>query len=247
MERRSKLCQDHGVRKAPTRSVRRTDALSRPRIVAQAIAILDDGGIDALTFRSLAASLSTGQGALFHHVTNKAELLGLAATDILADALNGADGSARSSTDRILTTMTAAFDAMTAHPWLGAQLASAPWQPAVLHLFDRIGSELGALGVPDAHLFDAASVLVHHVLGVASQFRATGELTSPSPDRPVFIHTATDAASDGAAHPFLDKIGPQLVHHDDRDQFISGVEIIIAGIAARARLDVHSLSAEPTR
>ncbi|GAA2058995.1 TetR family transcriptional regulator [Williamsia deligens] len=232
--------------KIPTRSVRRTDALSRPRIVAQAIAILDDGGIDALTFRSLAASLSTGQGALFHHVANKAELLALAATDVLAHALSGTASTARSAA-RVHETMTAAFDAMTAHPWLGAQLAGAPWQPAVLHLFDRIGSELDALDVPDEHLFDAASVLVHHVLGIASQFRATGELTSTSSDRPAFIHAATDTATDGAPHPFLEKIGPQLVHHDDRDQFTAGVDIIIAGITARARLDPHALSAEPTR
>jgi AcrR family transcriptional regulator len=231
MERRSKLCQDDGMRKAPTRVDRRTDALSKPRIVTRAIAILDDGGIEALTFRSLAASLSTGQGALFYHVTNKAELLALAATDVLSDAMNGTDGTA-GTTGRVSTTMIAVFDAMTAHPWLGAQLSSAPWQPAVLHLFDRIGNELDALGVPDGHLFDAASVLVHHVLGIASQFRATGELTSVNSDRPAFIHSATD----GAVHPFLDKIGPQLVHHDDRDQFTAGVDIIIAGITARARL-----------
>jgi predicted nucleic acid-binding protein len=46
------------------RAERRTDALSRERIVAAAIKILDDDGESALTFRALAARLATGSGAI---------------------------------------------------------------------------------------------------------------------------------------------------------------------------------------
>ena len=62
------------------RAERRTDALSKERIVAAAIEILDTEGEAALTFRALAARLATGSGAIYWHVANKDELLA-AATD----------------------------------------------------------------------------------------------------------------------------------------------------------------------
>ena len=37
------------------------------------MAILDEGGEGALTFRALAARLATGSGAIYWHVTDKAE------------------------------------------------------------------------------------------------------------------------------------------------------------------------------
>src|SRR5580704_3246894 len=57
------------------RAERRADALSKERIVADAIEILDAGGESALTFRALAARLATGSGAIYWHVASKNELL----------------------------------------------------------------------------------------------------------------------------------------------------------------------------
>ena len=51
---------------------RRTDALSKERIVDAAIEILDADGENALTFRALAARLATGSGAIYQHIENKA-------------------------------------------------------------------------------------------------------------------------------------------------------------------------------
>ena len=51
-----------------------------------AIEILDAGGEAALTFRTLAARLETGSGAIYWHVANKDELLA-AATDDLAEGV----------------------------------------------------------------------------------------------------------------------------------------------------------------
>ncbi len=62
---------------------RRTDALSKDRIVEAAIEILDAGGESALTFRALAARLTTGTGAIYWHVANKDELLEAATDDVI--------------------------------------------------------------------------------------------------------------------------------------------------------------------
>lgn len=66
------------------RTERRTDALSKERIVEAAIEILDDEGETALTFRALSARLATGSGAIYWHVANKSELLAAATDDVIA-------------------------------------------------------------------------------------------------------------------------------------------------------------------
>ena len=61
------------------RPERRGKPLSRARIVAAAVEILDDLGESGLTFRALAESLATGPGALYGHISGNGELLGAAA------------------------------------------------------------------------------------------------------------------------------------------------------------------------
>lgn len=217
----------------PARGERRVEALSRARIVQAAIALLDDGGIEALTFRALAAGLATGPGAIYHHVANKDELLSAAASDLLRTAIDGAaaDGSDGRGVREVMSRV---FITVTEHPWVGRHLAAAPWQPAVLQLLDRVGSELTALGVPQTQQLDAASVLVFHLLGVAAQRGAASQLHEMTEGRAAFIAEATSHAQDldPGQYPFLEQVGPQLAAHDDEQQFNAGVDIILAGIAA---------------
>lgn len=49
--------------------------ITRERIVAAALDLLDDKGMDALTVRALASRLGVGAPALYWHVRNKQELL----------------------------------------------------------------------------------------------------------------------------------------------------------------------------
>jgi AcrR family transcriptional regulator len=214
------------------RAARRSEALSRARIVQAAIEILDEGGADALTFRVLAAHLSTGPGAIYHHVADRADLLATAANEVITSVLE-LTGS-RGPQQDVRAVMLGAFDAIEAHPWLGTQLAGAPWQPAVLQLLERVGSRLSALRVPEQAQFDAASVLVHHVLGFASQLDAVAHLPGTDTNRPVFLRRATrDLTRQGDAdeYPFITRIAEQLAGHDDREQYKNGVEVILAGIA----------------
>lgn len=215
-----------------TRSRTRPDALTRQRIVGAAIGILDDGGVDALTFRALAAELATGAGAIYHHVANKAALLEAAAADVMEGALDGPDDL--DSVHEVRALALAVFDAIRAHPWLGTQLVAAPWQRAVLELFDRVGTELAAIGVAEHSQFDAASAVVHHVLGVASQYDAGTRLGTTAMSRPEFLESAaTPLTSDGSGrYPFLTRMRSDLAEHSDRAQFEAGIGIILAGIDA---------------
>jgi AcrR family transcriptional regulator len=213
------------------RGERRVDALSKDRIVQAAIAILDADGEGALTFRALAARLATGSGAIYWHVANKDELLAACTDEVITRVV--ADGA--SDTDpreAIRAIASGMFDAIDAHPWVGAQLARAPWQQAMLHIFDGIGRHLQALGVPGQAQFDCGSALVNYILGVAGQNAANARLLPRDTDRRAFLTALADEWSqlDPASHPFIHRVAARLADHDDRDQFLAGVDLILAGI-----------------
>ncbi|QWT23227.1 hypothetical protein KPL76_10825 [Subtercola sp. PAMC28395] len=128
------------------------------------------------------------------------------------------------------------FDAIQAHPWVGAQLAREPWQTALLEIFFEICSRLQVLGVAEGELFDAASTLLSYLLGVASQY-AAGVSLSRHTDRAAFLSAAVEDWLDrreSSDHPFVRQV-TRLADHDDRDQFIAGVEVILDGVMTRSR------------
>lgn len=222
-----------GMATRAKRAGRRTDALSKERIVETAIEILDTGGESALTLRALAARLATGSGAIYWHVANMNELLAATVNDVItrvmAEVINDAEPR-----EAIRAIALGVFDAIDAHPWLGAQLSREPWQSAVLQIFESFGQRLQALGVPEPAQFDSASALLNYVLGLAGQYAAGARLLPPETDRSAFLATvaAQWAQLDPAKYPFAGQMAAQLPGHDDREQFLAGIDLILAGILA---------------
>lgn len=214
-----------------TKSRSRVVALSRAQIVHAAVEMLDEIGAEDFTIRALSIRLSTGAGAIYHYVANKRELLTAATDEVIVSVL--ADASHDRPVSRVREVLLGIFAAIADHPWLGFQLASAPWQPAVLRVLERIGSELAGVGVSTGAQFYSASVLVHHILGVANQLGAAAELPLSRGTRPDFMTSALAdlvQGDDFTNYPFLKRNAENLVGHDDRSQFLAGVEIILAGI-----------------
>ena len=213
------------------RAERRTDALSKERIVEAAIEILDAHGENALTFRALTARLATGAGAIYWHVANKNDLLAATTNDVIARVMTEVAGGAEPR-QAIRAIALGVFDAIDAHPWVGAQLSREPWHSAMLQIFEGIGEQLGALGVPERAQFDCASALLNYILGLAGQYAAGSRLLPRGTDRTAFLaaFAAQWAQLDPAEYPFVRQVAPQLPEHDDREQFVAGIDLILAGI-----------------
>ncbi|MFC6881576.1 MULTISPECIES: TetR/AcrR family transcriptional regulator [Actinomadura] len=220
------------------RGERRAGALSKERIVEAAIEILDAEGGGALTFRALTARLETGSGAIYWHVANKDELLAAATGEIIDRAMAEAVGGAEPR-EAIRTIALGIFDAIDAHPWVGAQLPREPWQAAMMRIFEGIGGRLQALGVPERARFDCASALVNYILGVAGQNAANARVFAGEVDRTAYLTAIAErwAQHDPAQFPFVRQVAAQLGEHDDREQFLAGIDLILAGIAAVSRPD----------
>lgn len=201
--------------------------------MSAAIEILDEAGEDALTFRLLAARLATGPGAIYHHVGSKGELLRAATAGIVSAALRDAE-PAHDAPAAIRALALAVFDAIDAHPWVGAQLAREPWQLAVIRLFEAVGQRLEELGIPEHRKFDAASALTNAMLGLAGQYAAGMRHLGRDGGRAAFLHSVAREWEqlDEDEFPFLRSIASGLAAHDDRAQFLAGIDLIIAGIRA---------------
>jgi hypothetical protein len=103
-----------------------------------------------------------------------------------------------------------------------------------MEVFEGVGVQLPALGVPERAQFDCASALVNYVLGLAGQYAAGARLLPRDTDRSAFLATvaARWAQLDPAEYPFVHQVATQLPEHDDREQFLAGIDLILAGIGA---------------
>jgi AcrR family transcriptional regulator len=214
------------------RTPRRKEALSRDVIVKAATDILDAEGEDALTLRALTVRLTTGYGAIYHHVADRSDLLAAATDHVIARIVTDlvADAEPREALRAVALGL---FDAIAAHPWVGAQLTREPWRPALLDIYESVSQQLLALDVPQRALSDSAGVLVNYILGVAGQNAANARaLANSRMDRSTFLATvaARWAQLDPARYPSVHKAHTE---HDDREQFLAGIDLILAGIEAQ--------------
>ncbi|MFD9941055.1 TetR/AcrR family transcriptional regulator [Nonomuraea sp. NPDC059023] len=220
------------------RTERRRQVLSREQIIDTAIELLDAGGEGGLTVRALTERLATGSGAIYYHVGTRDELLDTATETVVAAAL-ATEPSRTPATpeDEIRVVALGLFDAVAVHPWLATRLAVQltrnPWGPVTVGIFEKIGRQVRALGVPHAIWFVAASTLVHYILGAVSQTGMGGDPPDAETDREKFFEATSTAWQelDPAGYPFMHAISGQMREHDDREQFLAGIALILGGIA----------------
>jgi AcrR family transcriptional regulator len=223
------------------RPQRRNQVLSREQIIDAAIELLDAGGEGALTVRALTQRLATGSGAIYYHVGARDELLD-AATEAVITAALATEPSRVAATpeDEIRAVALALFDAIAEHRWLATrltlQIVRNPTGPVTVGIFERIGRQVGASGVPRASWFDATSALVHYILGAVSQnARIDGDTSGlrPDADREEFVDSTSTAWQelDPEDYPFMHAIATQSREHDDREQFLTGIAIVLDGLA----------------
>ena len=214
---------------------RRTDALSRERIVEAAVELLDAAGEGGLTFRVLTERFATGPGAIYWHVANKGELLA-AATDAVVAAALAVEPRGSAPQDRIRALALGLFDAIDEHPWVAAQLSDSSWQVTAPRILESIGRQVGALGVPETSWFTVTSVLMQYILGAAAQNAANAAQArgGGDVDGGEFLDAVSRAwaALDPADYPFTRAVADQMREHDDRAEFLAGITLVLAGVPA---------------
>jgi len=137
--------------------------LTRERIIAEAIALLDCEGITRLTMRRLAERLGTGSTTLYWHVETKDDILDLALDAVFAEAqIPRPCGDWRAEVTAMIGQWRAA---MLRHPWTATLLGRPMLGPNVLRRTEFLHAALLRAGLTGPHLTSAAYALSHYVIG----------------------------------------------------------------------------------
>jgi AcrR family transcriptional regulator len=216
---------------------RREESLSRERIVEASIKLLDSSGEEGLTFRALSERLATGPGAIYWHIANKSDLLTAACDAVVARTINETVVAATPEAT-IRAVALGLFDVIDKHPWVGSALTSTPGLSPIVRILERIGQQIRALGVPDEQQWAAVGALMAYILGVSRQNAANGQLArTRGLKRSDFLEAVSTAWSqlDPKEYPFARSVAGQIRDHDDRVDFLAGIDLILRGIDSSQR------------
>jgi AcrR family transcriptional regulator len=246
------LATDGGSRSlwftAPMADDDRRPPLTRERVVTQALTVIAQDGVEALTMRTLAARLGVVPGALYRHVRNKDQLHDLVLDGVLAEVDTHLD-PALAWTQQLKLLAHRLRAVLDDHPGVAALLKSRdPLGPHSLALAEAFLSPLRTAGVPNREAGLAFFLVVDYTIG----FAVASTRTSVNEQR------VRDTATRAQLHEFfrtlpLDRF-PALValgEHvwlDNRDErFTAGLDVLIDGLErARRAPRRRALGGQPT-
>ncbi len=152
-------------------SGRERPALSRDQIVAAALRLLDEEGINALSMRTLGARLDAGAASLYRHVANKDELIELVVDEVYGE-LDVPDPPGPDGWRAAAVTGAQSLRAMALrHPWVVSvlgQVGLAQLGPNLGRQSERLLAIFTAAGFGVADADRAMSALVAYVTGMAT-------------------------------------------------------------------------------
>jgi AcrR family transcriptional regulator len=173
---RSKRSQRISELLQPVQEPRSEPPLSRERIVATAIELLDAQGVDGLTMRRLADRLGSGVMSLYWHVGNKEDVFDLALDSVLE--YHGLPQIVESQDWRgeVVHMLEDWRASMLRHPWSASLLPRRALGPNMLRRLELLSKTLSRAGVSDANLNVAIWSLWNYVMG-ATITRANFDLS----------------------------------------------------------------------
>ncbi|MER5281438.1 helix-turn-helix domain-containing protein [Streptomyces sp. NPDC002809] len=210
-------------------------------VLTAAVALLDEAGAPALTLRALAARLGTGVGSIYWYVSGKDDLLERAVDHVLGGVLTAVEGQNDSGDpiDDLRVMAVTLFDAVVDRPWLGAHfMRNINVEGNALRLYEELGQQTLRLGLTPRQRFHAVSAIVGVVVANAADLgqEPPQEVVDGLVGRDEFLgrYAETWRALDAEKYPFVHDIVEEFDGHDDKEQFLAGLELTLAGLRLQA-------------
>lgn len=197
-------------------------ALSRVRIVAAAIDMLDAQGVDGFTMRRLADGLGSGVMSLYWHVDSKEAVFDLA-LDAVLDYRGPEMAEAQDWRVAVIHVLEDWRASMLRHPWSASLLPRRALGPNILKRLELLSKAMSGAGVADADLNAAIWSLWNYVMG-ATVTRTSFELSDE----------ARQAAQQRLSehYPTIERSG-LLLDNDWDGAFRKGLDFLLDGLASR--------------
>lgn len=220
---------------------RRRASHSMDSVLTEAVALLDESGEEALTFRALAARLGGGVASIYWYVSSRDELLDRASDHAVEAVLARirAIPTTDDPIDDIRSIAVALFDGVVDRPWLAAYfLRNTSVQPSSLAIYEHLGEQTLRLDLTPQQQFHAVSAITGYVIGTATDLgqEPPEAVVQGSVTREAFLADAADQwrALDPDEFPFVHHIVDEFATHDDADQFLAGLDLLLAGLRLQA-------------
>jgi AcrR family transcriptional regulator len=209
--------------------------LSRDRILGTAVALADEGGLDALSMRKIAQALGVVPMALYKHVANKNELL-----DGMIDVVVGEIDPPAGDTDwktAIRLRVLSARRMLLRHPWAPGVIESrmkarATPTPAVMEYLDSMIGILRAGGFSIDLVHHAMHVMGSRLLGFSQELFEESSGGEPDPD-------ALPPEEMAARYPHITELAMAVAHDpesvvgsgcDDQFEFEFALDLTLDGL-----------------
>jgi AcrR family transcriptional regulator len=152
-----------GARRPPKRAAR-DSPLTEQEVVAAALEIIAESGVDGLTMRGLSDHLGVALGATYKHVPNKRVLLALV-TDELFSRVEDTDPQNEEWFDRMHALFLRVYNTFRAHPGLAEHVAHPSADARPPHLRRTLVKILSDAGFSKAEVDDLMNALFFYTTG----------------------------------------------------------------------------------
>ncbi|MEV0090090.1 helix-turn-helix domain-containing protein [Streptomyces sp. NPDC050738] len=210
-------------------------------VLTAAVALLDEAGAPALTLRALATRLGTGVGSIYWYVSGKDDLFERAVDHVLSGVLTTIEGHTDSGDpiDDLRMMAVVLFDAIVDRPWLGAHfMRDIGVEGNSLRLYEKLGQQALRLDLTPQQRFYAVSAIVGTVVANAADMgqEPPPEVLDGVVDRDEFLgrYAAMWRELDTEEYPFVHDIVEEFDGHDDKAQFLAGLDLTLAGLRLQA-------------
>ncbi|WP_024802742.1 TetR/AcrR family transcriptional regulator [Nocardia sp. BMG51109] len=217
----------------------RKPRLSRERIVAAAVDLLDAEGVGGFSMRRLAARLNAGTMSLYAYVATKEDVLDLALDAAIAEIDldppdTETDTAGNSWRDFLARQLSQSREVMRRHPWVPALTGTRPLLgPNALARSERFYTALGRAGLTGPPLLAAVAALSYYVNGfVASENVWRTTISDPDDERELRRDARAHIEQQAGDYPTL-SAHAQLEYSDFDESFALGLKIILDGIEAQ--------------
>ncbi|MGJ6964080.1 TetR/AcrR family transcriptional regulator C-terminal domain-containing protein [Streptosporangium sp. G11] len=202
--------------------------LSRPRIVASAIELIEREGADAVSMRAIAANLGVGVMSLYNHVPNKEALLDGVAETVLSQ-IEFTDDPDAEWTERVRMQALAFRQIASHYPRCTMVVVSRQLRStAGLLPVERALATLREAGFGGDEAVRALRVFIAYIVG--SLLREVGVTPTFAP-----VHRSDVRVDqvDPLLFPQVGELAPILNECDHEAEFAFGLEMLIQAMAVR--------------
>ncbi len=200
--------------------------LTRESIVATALRLADEQGVEPISMRKLAAEMGVGAMSIYHYVADKDALMEALADEVAAEIDLATPDGPWTTAARQLAIST--HEALIRHPW-SIPLWTSSWPgPHRLALMERMLEVLAGADLPPDVADLGFHALTNHIQGFARQRVAYGENPTDTPEATERI----EAVLSGDEYP---RIAEHARYHQEGhgavDEFTFVLDLILDGLA----------------